>query len=127
MEQRAVSPVLRYTRAGSSNLFAGEFIMKTLLSAVAALAVITAAGVAMAQDAPTGDTSDTAPAPAKHHHHHHAKKAATEASGDEATAPEAEHHGKMHRTEHGGRESSSSERAETEKLNEQQLAGTGGK
>jgi len=88
--------------------------MKKLLSTVAALAVMTVAGAALAQDPPGGDSTP----PAKHHHHH-AKKDATDAS---ATSDQsAEMHG---RTEHGGAPSSPKEKAETEKLNDQQLAGT---
>jgi hypothetical protein len=95
---------------------AGDTIMKTLLSAIAALAFIAATGTAMAQDAPAADES-SAP-PAKHHHHHkkHSDAMDASASGDEAAM--------KGRTEHGGPPSSAKERAETEKLNDQQLAGT---
>ncbi|MEI9985337.1 MAG: hypothetical protein WDN69_20375 [Aliidongia sp.] len=89
--------------------------MKTLLSAIAALAFIAAAGTAMAQDAPAAD--DSSAPPAKHHHHKkHSDAMDASASGDEAAM--------KGRTEHGGPPSNAKEKAETEKLNNQQLAGT---
>jgi hypothetical protein len=88
--------------------------MKTLLSAVAALAVMTVAGAALAQDPPGGDASS---APAKHHHAKHHKAMDAADKGDDA----AEMKG---RTDHGGPPSTPKEKAETEKLNDQQLAGT---
>jgi Ni/Co efflux regulator RcnB len=89
--------------------------MKTLLSTIAALAVMTVAGAALAQDAPADDSS----APPAKHHHHAKKQKATDASAtsDDSAAMKG-------RTEHGGAPSSPKEKAETEKLNEQQLAGT---
>jgi hypothetical protein len=88
--------------------------MKTLLSTVAALAVMTVAGAALAQDAPADDSSA---APAKHHHaKHHKAMDAADKSDDSAEM--------KGRTEHGGPPSSSKEKAETEKLNDQQLGGS---
>ena len=87
--------------------------MKMLLSTVAALAVMTVAGAALAQDPPGGDAS--AP-PAKHHHAKHHKAMDTADKGDDM----ADMHG---RTDHGGPPSTPKEKAETEKLNDQQLGG----
>ncbi len=83
--------------------------MKTLLSAVAALAVMTVAGAALAQDPP-------AP-PAKHHHAKHHKAMDAADKGEDS----AEMKG---RTDHGGPPSTPKEKAETEKLNDQQLGGS---
>jgi hypothetical protein len=120
MEQRALSTVVRYIMNRPTSIHAGERNMKTLLSAVAALAVIGAAGAAMAADAPASDM----PPPAKHHHHRHAPAAETPAATDDK--PMHHHHehampASAERTEHGGPPSTPAERAETEKLNDQQL------
>jgi hypothetical protein len=96
--------------------------MKTLFSAAAALAVMAAAGVAMAQDEPV--------APVKHHHHHH--QAREEARQDGNTTVDFRNglnEGQVQsltseRTEHGGPPSSADERAATKKLNDQQLGGS---
>jgi hypothetical protein len=88
-------------------------MMKTLLSTVAALAVMTVAGAALAQDPPAGDTS----APAKHHHAKHHKAMDAADKGDDSA-------GMKGRTDHGGPPSSPREKAETEKLNDQQLGGS---
>jgi hypothetical protein len=83
--------------------------MKTLLSAVAAVALFVSAGTAWAQD-------DQNP-PVRHHHAKAHHDRAMHEARDEGIRGE--------RTEHGGPPSSPAERAETERLNSQQLGGPG--
>jgi Ni/Co efflux regulator RcnB len=85
-------------------------MMKTLLSAVTAVALLVSAGAAMAQE-------DQEHHPARHHHARAHRDHAMHEARDDGMRGE--------RTEHGGPPSSESERAQTERLNAQQLGGPG--
>jgi hypothetical protein len=116
MEPPAVSTVPSYITDGSTHpLHEEDLIMKSLISAAAALAVFAAAGTAMAQDAPV-----------KHHHHvkHHESARVdgnTSAEWRDGTSEARVESLSNARTEHGGPPSSADERAATQKLNDLQL------
>jgi hypothetical protein len=95
-----------YRRWFNQRFTAGDVMMKTLLSAVTAVALFVSAGAAMAQD-------DQEHHPAGHHH--------ARAHHERAMHNERDDGMRGERTEHGGPPSSPREQAETERLNNQQL------